>query len=108
MTMTAEQPNIDLTPHDWELVRDILAMCIPGCEVWAFGSRAKWSAKPYSDLDIAIVSEHALPIATMAELREAFDGSDLTIKVDLVDWATTSEPFRRIIQESRVVLQRGR
>jgi len=102
-----EQPKIDLTPWDWELVKRILSKCIPEYEVWAFGSRAKSKAKPYSDLDLAVISEQALPLATMADLRESFDDSDLTIKVDVVDWATTSESFRKIIKESRVVVQIG-
>ena len=73
--------------------------------MWAFGSRAKWVAKPYSDLDLAIITEQPLPIATMADLRESFDESDMTIKVDIVDWATTSEVFRKIIDVNRVVVQ---
>jgi predicted nucleotidyltransferase len=80
---------------------------VPGCEVWAFGSRAQWKAKQYSDLDLAIISEEPMPIATMVELRESFDESDMTIKVDFVDWATTSESFRKIIQSNRVVIQAG-
>jgi len=107
MTETTNQPNIDLNPHDWEEVKRILRTCVPGYEVWGFGSRAKWTAKAYSDLDLAIISEQALPIAIMADLRESFDESDLTIKVDVVDWATTSEPFRKIIQKNRVVVQMG-
>ena len=99
------KPDIDLNPHDWAEVRRVLKKCVPGFEVWAFGSRAKWTAKPYSDLDLAVISRQPLPIATMADLRQSFDDSDLTIKVDFVDWATTSAPFRKIIEESKVVLQ---
>jgi len=102
-----EQPNLDLKPQDWREVKRILNECIPGHEVWAFGSRAKWTAKQYSDLDLAIISQQPLPLATMANLRELFDDSDLTVKVDLVDWATTSESFRRIIKEDKVVVQFG-
>ena len=106
MSNASREPNIDLSSHDWEEVKRILKKCLPGCEVWAFGSRAKWKAKPYSDLDLAVISEQPLPIATMAELRESFDESDLTIKVDVVDWATASARFRKIIEGNKVVLQR--
>jgi predicted nucleotidyltransferase len=101
------RPNIDLSLHDWGEVERVLQACVPRCEVWAFGSRAQWKAKQYSDLDLAIISKEPMPIATMAELRESFDGSDMTIKVDVVDWATTSESFRKIIQSNRVVIQAG-
>lgn len=97
-------PNIDLSPHDWEEVKRVLRACVPDYEVWAFGSRAKWAAKPYSDLDLVIITEQPLPIGAMADLHESFDESDMTIKVDIVDWATTSEAFRKIIEGNRVVV----
>jgi predicted nucleotidyltransferase len=105
MIDTTEQPNVELNPRDWEEVKHILKRGVPGYEVWAFGSRAKWTAKPYSDLDLAIISQQALPMATLADLRESFDESDLTIKVDVVDWATTKEAFRKIIEGNKVVVQ---
>ena len=40
-------------------------------------------------------------------LAEAFAESDLPWKVDIVDWATTSESFRKIIQQHRVVVATG-
>jgi hypothetical protein len=43
----------------------------------------------------------------MADLREAFGDSDMTIKVDVVDRATTSEAFQKIIKENKVVIQAG-
>jgi uncharacterized protein len=73
--------------------------------VWAFGSRTRGTAKPYWDLDLVIIAEDALPIVTMADLRESLDESDMTIKVDVVDWATTGEAFREIIRGNRVVIQ---
>lgn len=78
MTKTAKQPHIELNPHDWEEVQRILMRCVPRYEVWAFGSRVKRTAKKYSDLDLAVISEQPLPIATMAELRQALDESDLS------------------------------
>lgn len=38
-------------------------------------------------------------------LAEAFSESNLPWKVDLVDWATTSIPFRQIIERDKVILQ---
>jgi len=37
-----------------------------------------------------------------------FVESDLPIKVNVVDWATTSETFRRIIETDKVVVQNRR
>lgn len=107
MKKTAPLPNIDLKPHDWDEVQRILKTCVPEYEVWAFGSRVKGTAKTYSDLDLVIMSNSPLPLASMAELRQALDDSDLTIKVDVVDWAQTSPRFRKIIGENKLVVQMG-
>ncbi|WP_243371146.1 nucleotidyltransferase domain-containing protein [Geotalea sp. SG265] len=107
MSGTFVKADLDLKPHDWDEVRRILEKSLPGYEVWAFGSRAKWTAKPYSDLDLAVISDRPLPIDLMADLRQSFEDSDLTIKVDVVDWATTSPAFRKIIEESKVVVKQG-
>ena len=77
---------------------------MPNLEVWAFGSRASFTAKKYSDLDLALIGDQPLSISVMGELRESFSESLLPFKVDLVDWATTSLSFRKIIENSKVVL----
>jgi len=99
-------PKIDIRPDHWQMVKDILSKHVPQHEVWAFGSRAKWTAKQYSDLDIAILTEEPLPLSVSAALSDDFSESDLPWKVDVVDWATTSESFREIIQRDKVVVQK--
>ena len=98
-------PPIDMNPHDWAIVSDILMRLVPHYEVWAFGSRVRWTAKEYSDLDLVVVTDKALEWSTRTALAEAFDESDLLIKVDVVDWATTSVSFRQIIQSEKVLVQ---
>lgn len=105
--MTGDAPPIAATPAQWRIVCDVLQAKVPQWPVWAFGSRATRRAKPYSDLDIAVVADAPLGLALLAELGEAFSESDLPWKVDVVDWATTSERFRRVIERDRVVVQEG-
>jgi type I restriction enzyme S subunit len=101
------KPLIDVRPDHWAIVRDILQKHVPQFEVWAFGSRAKWSAKEYSDLDLAVITDRPLSISTSAALADDLAESDLPWKVDVVDWATTAESFRKIIARDKVVVQRG-
>jgi len=61
-----EMPAIDVRPDLWEIVRNILKKQVPEHEVWAFGSRAKWTAKEYSDLDLAIITDKPLSLSTSA------------------------------------------
>ncbi len=96
--------SIDLDTRERAIVEGILRRHVPEKRVLAFGSRARGTAKPYSDLDLAIVSDTAIPIGLMAALTDAFSESDLRFKVDVVDWATTSSEFRKIIERDAVVL----
>ena len=88
-------------------MRSLLSRHVPDREVWAFGSRAKATAKPFSDLDLVILGSQPLPIATVAELADDFSESDLPFKVDLVEWATISSQFRQIIGEKYLPLERA-
>jgi type I restriction enzyme S subunit len=101
-------PLIDIRPDHWAIVRDILQKHVPQYEVWAFGSRAKWTAKEYSDLDLAVITDKPLGLSVSAALADDFSESDLPWKVDVVDWATTSESFRKIIERDKVVVQEAK
>ncbi|MDD5215932.1 MAG: nucleotidyltransferase domain-containing protein [Methylococcales bacterium] len=98
--------QIDLPPQDLKTVCEILKTHASNYAVLAFGSRVKGNAKKYSDLDLVIMTNHPLSFSKMAILKEAFDESDLPIRVDVVDWATTSEAFRKIIEQNKVVIQK--
>lgn len=99
------KPDIAITDADWSIVSGILKKYLSQYSVWAFGSRVRQTHKPFSDLDIVVVNDEPLSIATMAELSEAFSESDLPWKVDVVDWASISEGFRKNIHADKVQLQ---
>ena len=90
--------RLDLRPDHWAIVRDILERHVPDRQVVAFGSRATWTAKDYSDLDLAIMGEKSLTLDVSSALAEAFSESDLPFTVDIVDWASIDETFRNIIR----------
>ena len=98
---------IDISPGDLETVQRILQEHVPELEVRAFGSRVSWTARETSDLDLALMTTEPLDLLCVAEMREAFDESDLPFRVDLVDWASTSENFRKVIEKEYVVLAEG-
>ncbi len=92
-------------PQEWlEDIKETLARYVPNVEVRAFGSRVTGKAKKYSDLDLVLMTQSPLNAATMAFLENAFEESDLPIKVDVVEWATISDSFRRIIEEKFEVI----
>ncbi len=91
------------------IVRETLLKHLPvDTTVYVYGSRAKGRARRMSDLDLALCAQDPIPSEIMADLAEAFDESDLPWKVDLIDWATTSDRFRAIIAPDLRVLVQGR
>jgi predicted nucleotidyltransferase len=98
-------PKIE--PDDLKAVQDILRAHLPGVEVRAFGSRVHGeNLKPFSDLDLAIITESPLDIGKMAELKEAFAESSLPFKVDLLDWSVASGRFRDLAGHSFCVIRK--
>lgn len=97
-------PPVQMRPEDWAILQQILARELPGVEVWAFGSRARGDAKPFSDLDLAVITPAGIDLDRMAALREAFAASDLPWKVDVVDWARCAEGFRKLINIEHHIL----
>jgi uncharacterized protein len=55
-----------------------------------------------SDLDLSLEASEPLPLTILACLGEAFDESPLPWKVDLVDRATVTKAFGRIIDAAKL------
>ena len=99
---------IDLSPLHLATVKSILAEHVPECEVRAYGSRATWTARDYSDVDLAVVGKGPQDPGVIADLKEAFQNSNLPMRVDVLDWHGVSEEFREAIRAEAVVLAQGR
>jgi uncharacterized protein len=97
-------PHLELSANELLLVQEILRRHLPDREILVFGSRATQKAKPFSDLDLAILGNQPVPSEVMADLKEAFDESVLSFKVDLLEWVHTDESFRQIIAAQAVPL----
>jgi uncharacterized protein len=65
--MTEFAIPIAVSTAEWKIILNILHLIIPDRVVWAFGSRARFTIKPYSDLDLAILGNQALSLAEMAD-----------------------------------------
>lgn len=96
--------RVILQPSELELVHTILAKHVPDHEVRVFGSRYNGNVKPFSDLDLVIMGNTPINTEKMSALRESFSESDIPFKVDIIEWATTNESFRRIIEQGNSLL----
>ena len=95
---------LDLTGDQLRIISSVLSAQVPGAEAWAFGSRVKGTARPYSDLDITIAATEPLSLLAKGLLKSAFEESDLPFRVECLDWHTLSEEFKNVIKDQRVRL----
>ena len=96
---------VDIRPDHLEIVQGILREHLPvGVKVWVFGSRANWTTKDSSDLDLALEGENKLSHKLLGALKDAFEDSTLPYTVDVVDLHTLSHAFKQIVKEQRVAL----
>jgi len=71
---------------------------VPDTETIVFGSRIHGTAKPRSDLDLAIKPKSPLDWKLLAEIKEAFQESELPFRVDLLDWNGITPALRKAIE----------
>ncbi|MDE2837968.1 MAG: restriction endonuclease subunit S [Chloroflexota bacterium] len=96
---------MDVRPDHLAIVQGVLREHLPaGVKVWVFGSRANWTTKDSSDLDLAIEGEGKLSHHVLGALRDAFEDSTLPYTVDVVDLNRVGESFRQIVESQQVPL----
>ena len=82
-----------LTERDIQTIYDILHKYPEVLLVHIFGSRAKGTSKPGSDIDLAILNK-GTNSNTLHKLKSDFEESSLPYKVDLVDFhSLTNQNF---------------
>ncbi len=100
--------RLDLPLRYRHMAETLLREHVPNAEVWAFGSRISGESHEGSDLDLVLRSPTLEPLGTaFTELVEAFRESNIPILVQICDWATLSESFRKEIARDYSVLQEG-
>lgn len=96
---------VDISPNHLAMVLGILRKHLPAdVRVWVFGSRADWTTKDSSDLDLALEGDSALDYGTIVALETAFEESKLPYKVDIIDLNQVSDSFRRIVGAQKILL----
>ena len=95
----------DISPNHLDMVLGILRKHLPAdVRVWVFGSRADWTTKDSSDLDLALEGDSALDYGTIVALETAFEESKLPYMVDIIDLNQVSSSFRRIVENQKTLL----
>ena len=95
--------TIDVTAGQRKTILTLLERHLPGTEAWVYGSRARWTSRPQSDLDLVVFATPEQRRG-VGNLREAFEESDLPFRIDLFVWDEVPETFREQIEAEHAVL----
>ena len=98
------KPAIDISDDQWVVLIGLLRRFLPDVEVWAHGSRVKWTARPTSDLDLVAFCTQ-LDRRPLSQLKDALAESSLPFVVDLLVWDDVPVSFHDNIKSNHVVLQ---
>ena len=71
-----------------------------------FGSYAKGTHKPTSDIDIAIKSQRPLGWATWAKIEGDLEDTEIAQTFDIIEYASTSQNFQALIDREGVEIYR--
>ncbi|MCF6287324.1 MAG: nucleotidyltransferase domain-containing protein [Candidatus Hydrogenedentes bacterium] len=96
--------SIDITPGQRKTLLGLLNQYLPNTVAWVYGSRAKGTARPQSDLDMVVFAAPEMSMQ-VGGLQEAFEESSLPFRVDLFSWDDVPAPFQKNIESDHVVLQ---
>ena len=71
-----------------------------GARAFLFGSQARQTVHPASDVDVGVLPLTPLPAGLLSTIREALEESTVPFAVDLIDLSSADPAFRkRVLQE---------
>ncbi len=86
-----------LDKETWRKIFGVVLALAPNATVYLFGSRAKGSYHDRSDIDIAVDIGEKMKIASVGEIRDMLNASNIPYKFDVVDLYGIDERLRSII-----------
>jgi len=96
-------PTLDINPSDKVILFSLLEHYLPQTTVWAYGSRVSRRALPCSDLDLVVFSS-AEQKHRISSLKEALEESNLSFRVDILEWDSLPDNFKAGITGSPVAV----
>ena len=95
-----------LSPEDLSFVVRSIRRYFPKEEfqLKLFGSYATGTARPASDIDIAVIGAGPIPAGAWQALEGELEESDFPKKVDIVDYHRVSGEFQRIIDRDGILI----
>ncbi len=94
----------NIAEKEINIIKGIILKYIPDAEVRIFGSRVKGTNSESSDIDIAIISKDKINFSTLGKIKIDFEESELPYRVDIIDYNSIDENFKKIIDSNSITL----
>jgi predicted nucleotidyltransferase len=93
---------INIPEHHFNILKNILKHY--NYTFYIFGSRITNNAKPLSDIDLFYKED--IPEKIIISLENEFEESDLPYKVDLINYNSCDDDFKKIMDSNYVIVQK--
>lgn len=95
-----------LKDKDKKRLHEIFSSFNESFEVWAYGSRVNGTAHEGSDLDLVVrgTNLQEVPRKVMIKMKQKITDSNIPILVDLFEWTSLPETFRKNIEAQHEIL----
>jgi uncharacterized protein len=92
-----------ITEEQKRKIIGLIQVIVPNAIIILFGSHARGTQRPGSDIDLAIDAGHPLGLHELGELIGVLEGTNLPYTIDIVDLHTTSEKLRESIKQEGII-----
>lgn len=75
-------------------------------QFYMFGSRANGTAHKLSDVDL--FHKETIPSSDLMDIEEQFENSDLPYKVDIVNYASCNNTFKKLLDKSYIIMSNSK
>lgn len=86
-----------------DIIKSIITKYLSEYDLYLFGSRAKGTAREYSDIDLAISSKE-LNSLIKSQIEIDFENSLIPWKIDVVDLNNIDDNFKSLIENTMIKL----
>ncbi len=86
-----------------EKIIAVISALQPNASIYLYGSRARGTNAPLSDIDLAIDVGKKIPIIELGEIKSVLEGTNLIYKMDIVDYNNINNELKKSIDSEKVI-----
>ena len=99
--------KLDVEAKHFKEILAILKMHAPNSTVLAFGSRVSFTARPNSDLDLALICDNQTALVSIPRIVGDFQESNIPFRIDVLDYNRVPDNMKKNIDRRFVEIYRG-